>query len=147
MPNGAAGGTPLAELPSQRQWCGGRRAGLWLCPHGGVPPSSRDTRDAALSSALLFRYCLGTAGQLLCSAKHPSLRYLHFSEESVPATQQAEANLQPALLRSACRLGAASCQGKRRTRATLLLRQSLNPAFPWEPTLAGQQSICWRGYS
>lgn len=146
MPNRAAGGTPLTELTSQRGWYGQRRAALWLCSQAGVPLSCRNTRDAASSSALLFCYCSGTARGLLCSGKHQGLRYLHFSEEWVPTIQQAEASPQSALLRSVCRLGSAKSQGRRHAIAALLLHQSLNPAFPSEPTLTEQYTVCWQWY-
>lgn len=70
MTNGAAGGAPLPELPSQRQCWGWRRAMLWLCSQAGVPLSCCNTGDAALSSALLFCCCRGPARGLFCSRKH-----------------------------------------------------------------------------
>lgn len=145
-PIGAAGGTPLAELPSQRRRGGGRRSALHLRSQAGVPPSCRNTRDAVLSSTLPFCCCTGTAGGLLCSGTHRSLRYLHFSEELVSSIEQAEANPRSAPLRSVCRLGSARCRGKRRAIAALLLHQSLHPAFPSEPTLPEQHAARGRRY-
>lgn len=61
VPNRAAGGTPLAELPSQRQQCNHRRAVLRLCSRGDALPSCSDTRDGAQTqhccSAIALRYC------------------------------------------------------------------------------------------
>lgn len=145
-PNGAAGGTSLAELPSQRRWCGRRRAVVWSCPQARLLAGCCDTGDAASSSALLFCYCMDAARGLLCSAKHQTLRYLHFSEESVSTIQKAEASPQSAPLGSVCQLGSAKRQGKRRAIAALLLHQSVNSAFPPEPTLTEQYTVCWQRY-
>jgi len=131
-PNGAAGGTLLAALPSPRRRCGRSRATLWLCSQAGVLPGCRHTRDAASSSALLFCCCMGAAGRLLCGP-----RYLHFSQVSVSTLGQVEASPQSAPLRSLCWLGSAKRRGKRSAIAALLLHQpvrpAVRPAFPWEP--------------
>lgn len=137
MPNGAAGATPLAELPSQRQWCGQRRAVLRFCAQVDVLSSCCGGRDKASSSALLFCCCTGTAEGLLCRGSTKVFDICTFQKNQYqlhskwkPTRSQLRSGLSPAV-----------CQGKRRAIAALLLHPSVSPTFPAEPAVMEQQAV------
>lgn len=137
MPSGAAGGTPLAELPSQRQRCGRRRAVLRLCAQAHVPPSCCDSEDKASSSALLFCCRTGAAEGLLCRGSAKVFDVCTFQKNQY----QPHSKRRPACSQLRSGLSPTMCQGKRRAIAALLLHPSVSSTFPLEPVVMEQHMV------